>query len=187
MGQVVPKERKRRYENDALVFLDERVRGLPGGLPRQCHNERRIFRELDVEREERYWLIAQRASSRSGYAWEVWDFVHSEVPLGDDTVQALEIFTSLEAVEAEKRGMDRLASDAYLDAVDRYGEEATSRMFDSTEPAEVVSLSRSELVSMLDGSSLMYVIVDPLPGDQPQPGTFATRLAWDFAEELRDG
>jgi hypothetical protein len=31
----------------------------------------------------------------------VWDFVHSEVPLGDDTVNALEIFTSPEAADAE--------------------------------------------------------------------------------------
>jgi hypothetical protein len=60
-------------------------------------------------------------------------------------------------------------------------------MFDDTEFPEVVSLSRSELASMLDSSGLMYVLVDPLPGDQPQPGIFPTRLAWEFADELRDG
>ena len=31
VGHGVPKERKRRYENDALSFLDERLGGLSGG------------------------------------------------------------------------------------------------------------------------------------------------------------
>ncbi len=140
-----------------------------------------------MEREERYWLIAQRSRPRIGDDWQVEDFVHSEVPLGNDTAYALEVFTSPEAAEAEKSGMDKLAPEAYLDAVDRYGEEATSRMLDRTEPAEVISLTRSELASMLDGSGLMYVLVDPTPGDQPQPENHPIRLAWEFADELRDG
>ena len=114
-------------------------------------------------------------------------FVHSEVPVDDEAKMALEIFTSQETAEAELRGMNRLAPDAYLDAVDSYGEEFTGRMFDNTEPTEVVSLSRSELVSVLDSSGLMYVLVDPPPGDQPQPEHLPIRLAWEFAEGLRDG
>ena len=35
VGHGVPKERKRRYENDALAFLDERLGGLSGGLSRR--------------------------------------------------------------------------------------------------------------------------------------------------------
>ena len=35
VGHGVPKERKRRYENDALAFLDERLGGLSGGLGRR--------------------------------------------------------------------------------------------------------------------------------------------------------
>ena len=35
VGHGVPKERKRRYENDALAFLDERLGSLSGGLGRR--------------------------------------------------------------------------------------------------------------------------------------------------------
>jgi len=100
---------------------------------------------------------------------------------------ALEIFTSQETAEAGLRAMDRLAPDAYLDASDRYGEEFTNRMFDNTNPDKVVSLSRSELFSVIDNSGLMYVLVDPPPGDQPQTEQLPIRLAWEFAEGLRDG
>src|SRR5215218_4445012 len=75
----------------------------------------------------------------------------------------------------------------YLDGVGGHGEEFTNRMFDNMEPEKVVSLSRSELVSVLDSSGLMYVLVDPTPGDQPQPEHLPIRLAWEFAEGLRDG
>jgi hypothetical protein len=140
-----------------------------------------------VQHREQYWLIAQRSGSRIGGDFRPGDFVLSEVTVGDETVVALEVFTSHNAAEAEQRGMDRLAPDAYLDAVDRYGENNTSRMFDNTEPSEVVSLSRLELATMLGSSGLMYVLVDPLPGDQPQPENLPIRLAWEFAEGLRDG
>jgi hypothetical protein len=75
----------------------------------------------------------------------------------------------------------------YIDGVGGHGEEFTNRMFDNMEPEKVVSLSRSELVSVLDSSGLMYVLVDPTPGDQPQPEHLPIRLAWEFAEGLRDG
>jgi hypothetical protein len=145
------------------------------------------LREVGVQQQERYWLIAQGGSAQIRDELRTGAFVHSEVPVDDVTTMALEIFTSQEAAEAELRGMDRLAPDAYLDAVDRYGEEFTSRMFDNTEPDEVISLSRSELASMLDSSGLMYVLVDPPPGNQPQPENHPIRLAWEFAEKLRDG
>jgi hypothetical protein len=124
--------------------------------------------------QERYWLIAQSSRPRIEGEFHSWDFVSSEDLVGKETVIALEVFTSQEAAEAAKRSMDRLASDAYLDAVNQ-------------EPSEVFSLSRSELVSMLDGSGLMYVVVDPLPVDQRHHENLQIRLAWEFAEELRDG
>jgi hypothetical protein len=143
--------------------------------------------EVGVQQQERYWLIAQGGDARIRGELHAGAFVHSEVPVGDETTMALEIFTSQELAEAELRSMDRLAPDAYLDAVERYGEEDTSQTFDNTEPAEVVSLSRSELVSVLGTSGLMYVLVDPQPGDQPQPEHLPIRLALEFAEGLRDG
>ncbi len=78
-------------------------------------------------------------------------------------------------------------TDPHLDGVGGHGEEFTNRMFDNMEPEKVVSHSRSELVSVLDSSGLMYVLVDPTPGDQPQPEHLPIRLAWEFAEGLRDG
>jgi hypothetical protein len=140
-----------------------------------------------MQEQERYWLIAQGGSAQNHGELHASAFVHSEVPVGDEPTMALEIFTSQEAAEADLRGMDRLAPDAYLDALDRFGEELTNRMFDNTNPDKVVSLSRSELVSVLDSSGLMYVLVDPSPGDQPQPEQLPIQLAWEFAEGLRDG
>jgi hypothetical protein len=131
-------------------------------------------------------VIAERDPERIGGELHIEDFLCCGVPVDDETTMALEVFTSQEAAEAEQRGMDRLAPDAYLDAIDRYGEEFTSKMFNNTESPQVVSLSRSELVTMLDNSGLMYVLGDPPPGDQPQPERLPIRLAWDFAEELRD-
>jgi len=145
------------------------------------------LREVGVHQQERYWLISEGGGARIRDELHAHAFVHCEVPVGDETAIALEIFTSQETAEAELRGMVRLSSDAYLEAVDRYGEEFTSRMFDNAEPDEVISLSRSELVSLLNSSGLMYVLVDPLPGDQPQPENLPIRLAWEFAEGLRDG
>ena len=34
VGHGVPKGRKRRYENDTIAFLDDRLRGLPTGVGR---------------------------------------------------------------------------------------------------------------------------------------------------------
>jgi hypothetical protein len=145
------------------------------------------LREVGVHQQERYWLIMQGSRSQIRREFPATAFLHSEVPVGDETTIALEIFTSQESAEAELRGMDRLALDAYLDGVGGHREEFTNRMFDNMEPEKVVSLSRSELVSVLDSSGLMYVLVDPTPGDQPQPEHLPIRLAWEFAEGLRDG
>ena len=71
------------------------------------------------------------------------------------------------------------------EAVERFGEGFVSDMFERSEPDEVVSLPRTELVSMLERSGLMYVLVDAPPGDQTQPETLPVMLAWEFAEGLR--
>ena len=43
----------------------------------------------------------------------------------------------------------------------------------------------TELVSMLERSGLMYVLVDAPPGYQTQPETLPVMLTWEFAEGLR--
>ena len=71
------------------------------------------------------------------------------------------------------------------EAVERFGEGFVSDMFERSEPDEVVSLPRTQLVSVLERSALMYVLVDAPPGDQTQPETLPVMLAWEFAEGLR--
>ena len=71
------------------------------------------------------------------------------------------------------------------EAVEHFGEGFVRDMFDRSEPDEVVSFPRTELVSMLERSGLMYVLVDAPPGDQTQPETLPVMLAWEFAEGLR--
>ena len=71
------------------------------------------------------------------------------------------------------------------EAVEHFGEGFVNDMFERSEPDEVVSLPRTELVSMLERSGLMYVLVDAPPGDQTQPETLPVMLAREFAEGLR--
>jgi hypothetical protein len=71
------------------------------------------------------------------------------------------------------------------EAVERFGEGFVSDTFERSQPDEVVSLPRTQLVSMLERSGLMYVLVDAPPGDQTQPETLPVMPAWEFAEGLR--
>ena len=71
------------------------------------------------------------------------------------------------------------------EAVERFGEGFVSDTFERSQPDEVVSLPRTQLVSMLQRSGLMYVLVDAPPGDQTQPETLPVMPAWEFAEGLR--
>ena len=73
----------------------------------------------------------------------------------------------------------------WKEAVERFGEGFVGDMFERSEPDEVVSLPRTELVSKLERSGLMYELVDAPPGDQTQPETLPVMLAWEFAEGLR--
>ena len=66
------------------------------------------------------------------------------------------------------------------EAVERFGEGFVSDMFERSEPDEVVSLPRTELVSMLERSGLMYVLSwtrrlttkpSPRPSRQCWPGS----------------
>src|SRR5215203_3275894 len=138
-----------------------------------------------MEPRERYWLI--RTGSREGGEEkpQATQFVHSEVPVGDDSGVALEVFTSEEAAEAELSSMDSQEPDAYLEAVRGYGEDLVNGALENSAPDDVASLSRAELASMLDRSGVVYVLVDPTPGNLPQPQPLPVWLAWEFMERLR--
>jgi hypothetical protein len=62
------------------------------------------------------------------------------------------------------------------EAVEHFGKGFVSDMFECSEPDEVVSLPRTELVSMLECSGLMYVLVDAPLATKPSPRP--SRLCW---------
>lgn len=63
--------------------------------------------------QERYWLVRRGSRGPATGERRVEDFVCCEVPIGEQTAMALEIFTSRQRAEAELRGMERLAPDEY--------------------------------------------------------------------------
>lgn len=72
------------------------------------------------------------------------------------------------------------------EAVERFGEGFVSDTFERSQPDEVVSLPRTELVSMLEALwPHVSALVDAPPGDQTQPETLPVMPAWEFAEGLR--
>ena len=94
---------------------------------------------------------------------------------------ALEVFTSREGAEAELRGMERLASRGGLlrGIHERVGQFAGGE-FNKAASEEVV-----ELLEILKGSDLTYVLINPPPLDGPIPGSLSIRDATTFAGELR--
>jgi hypothetical protein len=83
---------------------------------------------------------------------------------------ALEVFTSRDRAEAELRGMERLAPGEYYPR--------------KTLSDRVVDLVSDELVEMLDGSGIPYVLIDPPPVDEPIPEGLRIELTPVFAEGL---
>jgi hypothetical protein len=135
--------------------------------------------------QERYWLVKQgRRGPATGERW-VEDFVCCEVPVGEDTAMALEIFTSRERAEAELRGMERLAPGEYYPrAANKYRGRSTYGKPDETLSDRVDEFVGYELVEMLDGSDIPYVLVDPPPVDEPIPDGLRIELTSMFAEGL---
>jgi hypothetical protein len=120
--------------------------------------------------QERYWLVRRgRRGPVTGERW-VEDFVCCEVPVGEDTAMALEVFTSRERAEAESQGIERLAPGEY------YPRETLSD--------RVVELVTDELVKILDVSGIPYVLVDPPPVDEPIPEGLRIEPTPVFAEGL---
>jgi hypothetical protein len=135
--------------------------------------------------QERYWLVRRGSRGPATGERRVEDFVCCEVPIGEQTAMALEIFTSRQRAEAELRGMERLAPDEYYPraANERRGGH-TSGKPDETLSDGVDEFAGYELVEMLDGSGIPYVLVDPPPVDEPIPEGLQIELTPVFAEGL---
>jgi hypothetical protein len=98
------------------------------------------------------------------------DFVCCEVPVGENTAMALEVFTSRECAEAELRGMERLAlGTCYLRAANKHRGWSTSGESDEILSDRVDEFVGYELKEMLDDSDISYVLIDSPPVDEPIP------------------
>lgn len=134
--------------------------------------------------QERYWLVRRERCGPATGERRVEDFVCCEVPVGEDTAMALEVFTSWERAEAELRGMERLAPGEYYSrAANKHRVWSTSGEPDET-LSDVDEFVGHELVEMLDGSGIPYVLVDPPPVDEPIPEGLRIEPNLVFAEGL---
>jgi hypothetical protein len=135
--------------------------------------------------QERYWLVKQGRSGPTTEECRVEHVVCCEVPVGGDTAMALELFTSREGAKAELRGMERLAPGEYYPRAAIKHRGLTEKKPDETASEGVVEIAVYELVEMLDGSDVPYVLIDPPPVDEPISERLRVELAPIFAEELR--
>jgi hypothetical protein len=97
---------------------------------------------------------------------------------------ALEVFTSRERAEAELRGMERLAPGEYYPRAANKHRGRASGESDETLSDRVDEFVGYELVEMLDGSGIPYVLVDPPPIDEPIPEGLRIEPTPMFAEGL---
>ncbi len=135
--------------------------------------------------QERYWLVKRGRRDTAIGERRVEDFVCCEVPVGADTAMALEVFTSRERAEAELWGMERLAPGEYYPRVaSKDRGRSISGEQDETLSDGVDEFAGYELVEMLDGSGIPYVLVDPPPVDEPIPKGLQIELTPVFAESL---
>lgn len=135
--------------------------------------------------QERYWLVRRGRRGPVPGERPVEDFVCCEVRVGEDTAMALEVFTSRERAEAELRGMERLAPGAYYPrAANKHRERSTSGEPDETLSDRVDEFVGYELIEMIDGYGIPYVLVDPPPVDEPIPEGLRIEPTPVFAEGL---
>ncbi len=136
-------------------------------------------------RQERYWLVRRGRRGPATGERQVEDFICCEVPVGEDTAMALEVFTSRERAEAELRGMERLTpGENYPRAANKYRGRSTSGEPDETLSDGVDEFVGYELAEMLCGSGIPYVLVDPPPVDEPIPEGLRIERTPVFAEGL---
>lgn len=137
--------------------------------------------------QERYWLVKRGRRGPATGERRVEDFVCCEVPVGEGTAMALEVFTSRERAEAELWGMERLAlGEYYPRAANKHRGRSTSSEPDEALSDRVDEFVGYELLEMFDGSSsgIMYVLVDPPPVDEAIREGLRIEPTQKFAEGL---
>ena len=139
--------------------------------------------------QERYWLIERgrsgpKASEVLAEDFAAKDYVCCEVPVGEDFVRALEVFTSREGAETEARGIESLTRTKHPRMARGHGRWTFGEAYDPV-AGDLVELSGPELFDVLDSSSIPYVLLDPPPVDRPLIERLRIEAAPAFAKELR--
>ena len=120
--------------------------------------------------ETSYWYVA--VGPLSVPYWP--EIAKCETEVGGDRVVAPRIFTTQKNAEAELRDFKEGEADAYLRAIDEYGERNMNEALDNTPELRVFEIDPRVLGEHLTDSDLMYVMVDD-----------RLRLASELSEELR--
>ena len=120
--------------------------------------------------ETSYWYVA--VGPLSVPCWP--EVAMCETEVGGERVVAPMLFTTRENAEAELGTLREGEADAYLRAVDQYGEKTMNEALDNTPEKRVFEIDPRVLGEHLKDSDLMYVMVDD-----------RLRLAWELSEELR--
>jgi hypothetical protein len=106
--------------------------------------------------EPSYWYLG--TSPISVPYWS--DVTMYETEVGDDRVLAPMLFTTREKAAAELRRHEEAEADAYLQAVERYGEEDLNKALDNTPEQQVFGIGAWLLGEHLKDSDHRYVMVD---------------------------
>jgi hypothetical protein len=120
--------------------------------------------------ERSYWYIG--VSPISVPYWS--DVTMYEMELGNDRVAAPILFSTREAAEAELRAHRDAEADAYLRAVEMYGEQDFNEALDNTPEQQLFEIDEWLLSEHLKDSDHRYVVLDG-----------RVRTALKLAEELR--
>jgi hypothetical protein len=120
--------------------------------------------------ETSYWYVA--VGPLSVPYWP--EVAMCETEVGGERVVAPMLFTNREKAEAELQTLREGEADAYLRAVDEYGEKNMNEALNNTPEKRVFEIDPWLLGEHLKDSDLMYVMVDD-----------RLRLASELSEELR--
>ena len=83
------------------------------------------------------------------------------------------LFTSQEKAEAKLHYMESSDADAYLQAVEDYGEDLMNRAYENSPPLQVFSIGEWLLTEHLKDSDIHYVMID---GEVKTPADLLTEL-----------
>ena len=70
------------------------------------------------------------------------------------------LYTTREAAEEARRAIEENDPEAYLDLVERYGEDGTNRAYTNFAPLRVLWTDRESLIAALDAAAFPALLMD---------------------------